>query len=102
MKNRSFLPKRASDFEKALEQADHENYNTKVPDMPENIDFLQTHKDSLHLFGFWDEMYKSTVIAAIEARYKPEIRAKYCITDIVINGDNVLLKWNKKPLQEQG
>lgn len=66
--------------------------------MTDNIDFLQNHKDNLHLFGFWDEMYKSTAIRAIESIYKLEIRAKYHITDIILHGDNVLVKWKTRTL----
>jgi hypothetical protein len=64
--------------------------------MSEPLDFLENHKESLHTLGFWTEMYKTTVMATIEAIYKPEIRQNYQITDIVINCDNVLVKWQKR------
>lgn len=64
--------------------------------MSDKTDFLERHKDNLQLFGFWNEMYKSTVIAAIEVKFKAEITAEYQITDIVMNGEKVLVKWSKR------
>ena len=68
--------------------------------MQQQSDFLENHKETIDTLGFWTEMYKSTVMAAIEGIYKPEVRHNYQITDIVINGGDVLVKWQKRMFAE--
>ena len=54
---------------------------------------LEIHKSSIGVSGFWDEGYKATLIKAYESFYKTEIIRDWCISDIVLNGDKVLVKW---------
>ena len=69
----------------------------------ENLDFLEIHQKSMETLGFWDEAYKKVVIGVIENGYKTEVIKDWCISDLVINGDKVLIKWNKRyrPLTEE-
>lgn len=69
----------------------------------ENLDFLEIHQKSMETLGFWNEAYKKVVIGMIENGYKTEVIKDWCISDLVINGDKVLIKWNKryKPLTEE-
>ena len=61
-----------------------------------NKTFLEVHRERIEILGFWDDTYKSTVIMQIEDMYKTEIIKEWGISDIVINGDKVLLKWFKR------
>lgn len=65
--------------------------------------FLEIQQDKMEVLGFWDETYRSVLINNIELMYKPEIIKEWSISDVVINGDKVLLKWNKRmiPLTEE-
>ena len=69
----------------------------------ENLDFLEIHQKSMETLGFWNEAYKKVVIGMIENGYKTEVIKDWCISDLVINGDKVLIKWNKRyrPLTEE-
>lgn len=69
----------------------------------ENLDFLEIHQKSMETLGFWDEAYKKVVIGMIENGYKTEVIKDWCISDLVINGDKILIKWNKRyrPLTEE-
>jgi len=58
--------------------------------------FLEGQQERMAVLGFWDETYKSTMIAQMEDMYKTEIITEWGISDIVINGDKVLLKWFKR------
>lgn len=58
--------------------------------------FLQSHIEGLEINGFWNEIHKSSLIFYTECLYKKEIISQYGISDIVINGDKVLLKWFKR------
>lgn len=58
-------------------------------------DFLERHKDGLEVIGFWEENYRSLVNRAIEGMYKDYVTKKWRITDVVFNGDKVLIKWQK-------
>jgi hypothetical protein len=53
--------------------------------------------------GFWDEAYKTSIINMIENGYKTEVIKDWCISDLVVNGDKILLKWSKRyrPLTEE-
>jgi hypothetical protein len=53
--------------------------------------------------GFWDEAYKTSIINMIENGYKTEVIKEWGISDLVINGDKILLKWVKRyrPLTEE-
>lgn len=68
--------------------------------MDTQTDFLEIHKETISTLGFWTEMYKATVMAVIEQMYKPHVRDNYEITDMVINGDDVLVKWQKRMFAE--
>jgi hypothetical protein len=69
----------------------------------EDLNFLELHKSSMETLGFWDESYKKVVITMIESGYKTEVLKDWCISDLVVNGDKILLKWNKRyrPLTEE-
>ena len=58
--------------------------------------FLDIHKNSMEVLGFWTETYKKILIKTAESMYVAEIIREWCISDIVFNGDKVLLKWNKR------
>jgi hypothetical protein len=58
--------------------------------------FLDMHKDSMETLGFWSEQYKSVIIKHIENMYKQEVIREWCISDVVFNGEKILLKWNKR------
>lgn len=52
------------------------------------------HIQSIKLSGeMWTEEYKSTLIHMMLSRYKTEIIRTHGISDIIINGDKVLIKW---------
>lgn len=58
--------------------------------------FLEMNQSMMELSGFWSEEYKPTIIHSIEAKYKRDILQKWYISDIVMNGDKVLVKWSKR------
>ena len=60
------------------------------------MDFLDIHKQSLYLTGFWMEEYKGTIIAHIESNYKTEVLKDYYIDDLTIVNNKVLLNWKKR------
>lgn len=61
------------------------------------IDFLEQHKKSLEVIGFWDEISKTTILKSLEHNYKTEILRNYMITDIVLKDDKkFLIKWDKR------
>ena len=60
------------------------------------MDFLDIHKQSLYLTGFWTEEYKGTIIAHIESNYKTEVLKDYYIDDLTIVNNKVLLNWKKR------
>lgn len=62
-------------------------------DKKEEQSFLDIQKEKMDILGFWTEEYKSVMIARIESMYKKEIIRVHGISDIVINGDKMLLKW---------
>lgn len=45
---------------------------------------------------FWDEMGKKTIIHIIERGYNADILKIWYISDLVMNGDQVLIKWTKR------
>jgi hypothetical protein len=59
-------------------------------------DFLEIHKDTLESVGFWKEEYIESVQKAIESRYKTEVIRYYCVTEIYIKNNKVLVKWSKR------
>jgi len=65
----------------------------------EEQDFLEIHKESLEVLGFWREEYKSVIIARLESMYKKEIIRNYGISDVTINGDKMIFKWYKRKIQ---
>lgn len=58
--------------------------------------FAQSYKDRIDHFGFWEEENKSTIINLIESAYKIEIIKEWGISDLVINSEKVLVKWEKR------
>jgi hypothetical protein len=69
----------------------------------QELNFLDLHKQGMEHLGFWDETYKSSVINMIENGYKTEVIKEWGISDLVVNGDKILLKWAKRyrPLTEE-
>ena len=59
-------------------------------------EFLDLHQKNMEILGFWDEDYKRSVINVIETRYHKDIIREWGISDMIINGDKVLLKWYKR------
>lgn len=64
--------------------------------------FIDVHKKSIE-FGFWDETYRASVIYQLERAYHSDVLREWYISDMVINGSKVLLKWNKRliPLSDE-
>lgn len=64
--------------------------------------FFEIHRKSLE-DGFWTENYKKSIISLLENNYRREILINWFVSDIVINGDKVLLKWDKRifPLTDE-
>lgn len=58
--------------------------------------FLEIQKGTMEALGFWTEIYRTTLIKQTELMYKTEVIREWTITDILLNGDKVLLKWNKR------
>lgn len=65
--------------------------------------FIEIHKNRMDLSGFWEEQYKSVLIQSMENMYIKEVISEWGISDIVINGDKVLVKWYKRhrPLTDE-
>lgn len=65
--------------------------------------FLKTHQKAIETLGFWTEDRRKSIIKAIELQYKEEVVKEWCISDFILDGDRVLLKWAKRfiPLSEQ-
>lgn len=63
--------------------------------------FLEVHKASL-VHSFWEENYKQVILTQIERMYITEIIKYWCVVDLVMNEDKVLIKWQKRftPLTE--
>lgn len=59
-------------------------------------DFLSVHRQAPEQTEFWSEEFRSSVIAHMESWYKPQILQQWKISDVVINGDKVLIKWVKR------
>ncbi len=58
--------------------------------------FLEISKESMETLGFWKEEYRSTILSHIESLYKKQITDYWQITDVVMNGRDVLIKWTKR------
>lgn len=59
--------------------------------------FLELHKDLMDTSKtVWSELYKDSVIKIIERGYNSEYIREWGISDLIINGDKVLLKWYKR------
>ena len=67
------------------------------------FDFLTLHKRCIETSGLWLEEYKSGLLKNIELRYTTDVIRHWRITDIVINGEKVLLKMVKRfePLTDE-
>lgn len=76
---------------------------TDTEDSKQNNHFLEVHKEGLEVLGFWTEEYRSSILHSLENRYKTEIIIEWGISDLLINGDKVLVKWYKRiqPLSKQ-
>jgi len=64
-------------------------------------EFLEMHKDAISVLGFWDEEFKVIIMKFIESQYKDHITINWRISDIVINGEKVLIKWTKNLLHHE-
>jgi hypothetical protein len=66
-------------------------------------EFLEIHQNNMEILGFWDEDWKATILRVIESRYQKEIIREWGISDMVMNGEKVLLKWYKRytPLSDE-
>lgn len=64
--------------------------------------FLETHKDSMNR-DFWEEQSKNYVFKLLESSYKTYVIKKWRISDIVSNGDKLLVKWSNRvfPLTDE-
>lgn len=51
----------------------------------------------------WTEEYKTVLMATLLNRYKTEIIRTHDISDVVMNGDKVLIKWYRRmyPLTDE-
>lgn len=58
--------------------------------------FLELKQSGMETLGFWDENYKTVLLMMVERGYKRHIVKEFAITDVVIHGDKVLLKWEKR------
>lgn len=59
-------------------------------------EFLEMHQKHMDVLGFWDEGYKVSILRCIESRYHRGVIREWGISDMVMNGDKVLLKWFKR------
>ena len=66
-------------------------------------EFLELHKEGMDKLGFWTEEYRSTLLMAIENKYKSEIIREWSICDFIANADKFLVKWVKRhnPLTDE-
>lgn len=66
-------------------------------------DFLEIHKEGLQHIGFWTEQHYEVVKKSIEQRYTTDVIRNYCITQIELGKDKVLIKWVKRfqPLNDE-
>lgn len=66
-------------------------------------EFIDNLKNRQNHFGVWEEGYVSTIKHAMESRYNSLILKDMYIADIIINGDKILIKWNKRfqPLTDE-
>ena len=66
-------------------------------------EFLEIHQNNMEILGFWDEDYKSSILRCVESRYQRDILREWGISDMVMNGDKVLIKWYKRhaPLSDE-
>lgn len=64
---------------------------------------LQNQIKKAELIGFWDEAHTTLVKRMVESRYNPEIVREYTIADLIIHGDETLIKWEKRfrPLTDE-
>lgn len=65
--------------------------------------FIETHKDLIDVMGFWREEYKSVILRSIENGYRTEVIREFGVSDLIIDGDKVLVKWFKRntPLSDE-
>ena len=62
------------------------------------MSFIETHIEGIKALGFWSEEHKSVVIMMVEMKYKTEIIREWTISDLIVNRDKVLVKWEKRLL----
>ncbi len=65
--------------------------------------FLDSHKNNMSVNGFWSDQSKKTIMLQIENDFRKDIIKFWYISDIVINGDRTLIKWEKRliPLTDE-
>lgn len=59
--------------------------------------FLDLHLKRSEI-GFWDENFKSTIILLLECSYQKDVLREWGISDLVVNGNKILLQWYKRLL----
>ena len=61
---------------------------------------LENHIENINATGtIWNELSKKTIAWSIERSFDDIILKKRYISDIVINGDKVLIKWGKRLIE---
>ena len=61
---------------------------------------LENHIENINATGtIWNELSKKTIAWSIERSFDDIILKKRYISDIVINGDKVLIKWGERLIE---
>ncbi len=58
--------------------------------------FLDVQKEAMEVRGFWTEEYRSTIVKNTELMYNTDIIREWQISDLILTGDKVLIKWIKR------
>lgn len=59
-------------------------------------EFLKDHITSIEFDGFWKEGYKEIMLSRLLGLYNSDIIRDYFISDLIVRGEKVLLKWTKR------
>lgn len=62
----------------------------------EKLDWMKHTQGAMEVLGFWTEDRRSGLIKSMERSFVDDILREWLITDIIINGEKVLLKWAKR------
>lgn len=68
----------------------------ELNDLKRQMNLLEVHRQNIEIFGFWTEEYLTVIMKSIELRHNTEIIREWSISDFVVNGDKVLVKWVKR------